>query len=101
MVAGDEKLYHFTGDSALIRVVISKPDRIGLWFYELSCLFKDNSPYLLDTFVNNSCVEGGIKNPVVEVVKHWVKTEEPFFSQQPEKAIYFTIRLLLYLKRLY
>ena len=85
MVAGDEKLYHFTGDSALIRVVISKPDRIGLWFYELSCLFKDNSPYLLDTFVNNSCVEGGIKNPVVEVVKHWVKTEEPFFSQQPEK----------------
>ena len=32
---GDEKLYHFTGRSGNIRLVIKKPARIGLWFYEL------------------------------------------------------------------
>ena len=36
-VAGDEKLFYFTGDSIIIRQVISKPDKIGLWFYELCC----------------------------------------------------------------
>lgn len=36
-VAGDEKLFHYTGNSAFIRSVPSKPDRIGLWNYELTC----------------------------------------------------------------
>lgn len=27
-------LLHFTGDSAFIRLVPSKPDRVGLWFFE-------------------------------------------------------------------
>lgn len=34
-VAGDEKLFQFWGNSGWIRVVKSKPDHIGLWFYEL------------------------------------------------------------------
>ena len=29
-VAGDEKLLHFTGNSGDIRIVVTKPDRIGL-----------------------------------------------------------------------
>ena len=35
-VAGDEKLFHFTGDSAFVRLVLSKPDKVGFWFYELT-----------------------------------------------------------------
>jgi len=34
-VAGDEKLFHFTGVDGDLRLVITKPDRIGFWFYEL------------------------------------------------------------------
>ena len=33
-VSGDEMLWHFTGHSGNVRLVISKPDRLGLWFYE-------------------------------------------------------------------
>ena len=47
-VAGDEKLFHFTGVSGNVRLVISKPDKIGLWFYELCCTLKSGAPYLLD-----------------------------------------------------
>ena len=34
-VAGDEKLFHFTGDTPFLRHVPSKPDQVGLWNYEL------------------------------------------------------------------
>ena len=36
--AGDEKLFHFTGKSGDVRLVKSKPDQIGLWFYEIIML---------------------------------------------------------------
>jgi hypothetical protein len=32
---GDEKLFHYTGLTKDIRLVVSKPGRVGLWFYEL------------------------------------------------------------------
>ena len=46
-VAGDEKLFHFTGESGNIRLVLSKPDRVGLWFYQLCCKLSCGKPYLL------------------------------------------------------
>lgn len=30
---GDEKLFHYTGLTKDIRLVVSKPGRVGLWFY--------------------------------------------------------------------
>ena len=33
-VAGDKKLYHFTGVSGNVRLVMSKPGRMGTWMYE-------------------------------------------------------------------
>ena len=35
-IAGDEKLLRFFGESGSVRVVISRPDRVGLWFYQLA-----------------------------------------------------------------
>lgn len=35
-VCGDEKLFRFTGNSGYIRMCPNKPDRIGLWTYELT-----------------------------------------------------------------
>ena len=46
-VAGDEKLLHFTGNSGDIRMVRSKPDRIGLWFYELCALLPNGLPIIV------------------------------------------------------
>ncbi len=43
-VAGDEKLYGFTGKSCDVRLVISKPDRVGLWFYELCGVLENGLP---------------------------------------------------------
>jgi hypothetical protein len=46
-VAGDEKLLHFTGNSGDIRMVRSKPDRVGLWFYELCALLPNGLPIIV------------------------------------------------------
>ena len=46
-VAGDEKLKHFTWNSGNIREILSKPDRIGLLFYELVGYLSNGLPYLL------------------------------------------------------
>jgi len=70
-VAGDEKLFHFTGESGLVRLVISKPDRVGLWFYELCCKLSNNKPYLLYSRLQK------VDNPELEtitckeIVKDW------------------------------
>lgn len=47
MLAGDEKLLKFTGNSSAIRLCPAKPDRIGLWFYELCCKLSTGRPVLL------------------------------------------------------
>ena len=46
-VAGDEKLLYFTGNSGDIRMVRSKPDRVGLWFYELCALLPNGLPIIV------------------------------------------------------
>lgn len=68
-VAGDEKLFHFTGESPNVRLVISKPGRVGLWFYELTGALSNGLPYLLDVFMHTN-VAGPIK--VASVVDRWV-----------------------------
>ena len=45
--AGDEKLFHTTGNSGNIVQCQSKPDRIGLWFYQLCIRFKVGLPFVL------------------------------------------------------
>jgi hypothetical protein len=68
-IAGDEKLLYFTGNSVNIRNVPSKPDKIGLWFYELSCRLEDSSPYMLHLKLNTTdppC-------PVLHILNEWVR----------------------------
>ena len=69
--AGDENLFHFTGDSNLIRLVQSKPGKVGLWFYELACKLKVNDkelPYMMDILVHSN-LDGAVH--VVDIVKRW------------------------------
>lgn len=46
-LTGDEKLQYYTGPSGDVRLVPSKPARIGLWFYELAGTLSNSSTYIL------------------------------------------------------
>jgi hypothetical protein len=70
--AGDEKLLHFTGKTCNIMKVISKPDRVGIWFYELAVRLPDNHGYLINIRVNDFNDLEGIHNPVHDVVQEWI-----------------------------
>jgi hypothetical protein len=71
-VAGDEKLWRFTDNSANIRLVPSKPGKIGLWFYELCCRLQAGDaeiPFLMYVRMHDS-VEKRVT--VDEIVRLWV-----------------------------
>lgn len=68
-VAGDEKLWNFTGNSGNVRLCLSKPDRIGLWFYELCGIFSSGLPYLLKFSMHNSSVS---TVTVASIVQGWI-----------------------------
>jgi hypothetical protein len=85
-IAGDEKLFHYTGHSAYVRLVPSKPDRIGLWFYELCCMLHGRQPYLLDFLLQDSLNSLNISIPVQtityrwgSIVKHFQNAESQYF----------------------
>lgn len=68
-IAGDEKLFHYTGESGCIRLVPSKPDRIGLWFYECCGTFRNGSPFILYMKLHNNYLPGTQK--LTNVVQDW------------------------------
>ena len=68
-VAGDEKLFHYTGESGLVRLVPSKPDKIGLWFYELCGCLANGLAFCLFIMLHNSIQQ---KLTTVSVVSKWV-----------------------------
>jgi hypothetical protein len=70
-VAGDEKLLHFTGNSGDIRKVVSKPDRVGLWFYQLCVKLSNKTSYLLYFKLHHSDEARGESIPVSSIVKTW------------------------------
>jgi len=70
-VAGDEKLFYFTGNSGNIRLVITKPGRIGLWFYELCGAIDRYKSYLLDLKLWQVRKEWGQTEHVADVIGDW------------------------------
>lgn len=76
--ANDEKLLHFTGDRAFIRVVPSKPDRVGLWLFELVVILNNGDPFLVYTRLNKADADAGLSIPVNEVVRNWAKVVKFF-----------------------
>ena len=71
-VAGDEKLWWFTGNSESIRLVPSKPGKTGLWFYELCCRLRAGGveiPFLMHLLMHSSTL---MRVSVGDVVKLWV-----------------------------
>lgn len=72
-LAGDEKLLHFTGNSGDIRAIPSKPDRIGLWFYELCATLPNGKPFIVHTDLWQAAKEYNLSVPVHHIVKKWAR----------------------------
>jgi hypothetical protein len=70
-LAGDEKLLKFLGDSALVRMVKTKPDQIGFWFYQLMARFSNQDFFLLYARAQDSCSEVDESIPTLEIIKEW------------------------------
>ena len=68
---GDEKLFHFTGNSGWIRKVPTKPDRIGSWNYELTIKLSCNLPYLIYTSTHCININIGEKIPCAQIMDDW------------------------------
>jgi hypothetical protein len=71
--AGDEKLFHFTGNSGDIRLVITKPDKVGFWFYELCAPLCYGGSFLLWTKLHHVEEISSIGVPVSSVVRSWIE----------------------------
>lgn len=69
-VAGDEKLYHFTGDHGTVRLVVSKPDKVGQWMYQLCCKTETGQPYLLHTKMHDN--SDGKAISIASIVQEWI-----------------------------
>ena len=54
-----------------IRLCPNKPDKIGLWFYELCAPLCYGNAYLLWTTMHHSDRTNGITVPVASIVKKW------------------------------
>jgi len=84
-VAGDEKLFRFTGDSKDIRLVFSKPDRIGLWFYQLCSPTASGGSYLLWAKLHDSDPSIGRVLSVSVIVNSWTNIVQTI--GQPETIL--------------
>ena len=72
VVVGDEKLFHFTGNSGHIVLCISKPARIGLWFYELAVFLDwDDLSFIVDMFMKQGKLKEEDPASMNAIVMRW------------------------------
>jgi len=69
--AGNEKLLHLTGNSKNIRMILTKPDRVGHWLYELCVKLENGLSFLLYFRAHISDVARGVTIKSQEIVKDW------------------------------
>ena len=95
-VAGDEKLWKFTGNSGNLKLVISKPDRIGFWNFQLCCMFKSNTtelPFMLDSFCDMFALQ---TTGVGTVMERWIKVIKSVGSEVVPPIRHMNPRAVLY-----
>jgi len=78
VVAGDEKLLHFTGNSGFIRMVPNNPDRVGLWYFELACRLESGDPYMIHVKLSTASKDLGISVPIEGIVITWAEIASSF-----------------------
>jgi len=82
-IAGDEKLSHFTGNSAHIYLVLNKPAKIGLWIFELCAkLGWDNLPFMVDMYMREGRPKETDPTQMVKTVERWARVAMQYERQQ-------------------
>ena len=77
--AGDEKLFHFTGNCGWIRSVSSKKE-IGIWIYQLVVSLDGGLPFLCYFRSHTELKSLGESVPTYEVMEEWVCVLEKYGS---------------------
>jgi hypothetical protein len=85
-IAGDEKLLKFFGQAGDICIIPTKPDKVGLWFYELVGRDKRGRMFLLDTKLQRAH-SAGESITMVSIVERWGKVT--FDLGHPETILAF------------
>ena len=90
-VAGDEKLLRFFGESDNVRVVFSKPDRVGLWFYQLASILSNGLSYLLHLCLHDVSKLDEGSFPVSQVVQMWCRhvLDGPYVDKDVDTLLVF------------
>lgn len=71
-VAGDERLFHFSGKQGSTRLVKCKPGQVGLWLHELCCKLSCGVPFLLHFRLHRNISPDNDYVRPSEVVRRWV-----------------------------
>ena len=69
-IAGDEKLFYFTGESGNVIFVPSKPGKYGFWFYQLCGSLNNGLPYCLKFELKDNANNKVYK--ILDITKKWV-----------------------------
>ena len=79
----------FLGSSPNVRVVLSKPDKMGLWIYELCVILENGLPYMIDLRLHNAISSLGESIPVNTIIKRWGNIIKDFNAQCLADTILF------------
>ena len=61
-VSGDEKLFHYTGASGFVRLVINNPAGLGLWMFQSAVCLKCGLLCIVYSRMHSSCMN--LNNPI-------------------------------------
>jgi hypothetical protein len=67
----DEKLLHYTGNVGWVRLIPSKPDSLGFWFYQACICLANGLSYLVYCRLQNSCPNEGISISTLSIIEDW------------------------------
>ena len=76
-VAGDEKLFHFTGNTAYI-ILPSKPAKIGFWVYQVAATLGNGLPFMVHMRMMAVQPSLGESAPVHNAAKDWKRVIDKF-----------------------
>ena len=65
-----------------------KPDRVGLWVYELCVKLNNKASYMLDLWLHDAIGNLGEFIPVSKVVRHWGKVVHSFNTARKADTIF-------------
>eukprot|EP00957_Ditylum_brightwellii_P064698 4910239-Ditylum_brightwellii.AAC.1 len=70
-VPSGEKLFCYTGPSGYVRMVVSKPGKVGMWMFQVAVSLGCGLPCLIYIKMHTLCMESGRTVACTDIVKDW------------------------------